>query len=153
MYCLKHIVVCLALCVTLRYLLRYLKYLREVNWFKYWYGPTSVFPLSHVKPSFILDKIVRFLFPSSVIQLAYFTSYDVIVALTCDFVVAKHQTFVRVLHPFWFIGVTLESLSTHRLLSWVTLGTSSHEQRDQWWKVKEIQSWEHLPWIEQYCNG
>ena len=141
----------------LRYLLRYLKYLREVNWFKYWYGPTSVFPLSHVKPSFILDKIVRFLFPSSVIQLAYFTSYDVIVALTCDFVVAKHQTFVRVLHPFWFIGVTLESLSTHRLLSWVTLGTSSHEQRDQWWKVKEMGTstlnWAILQWLGKSVSG
>ena len=141
----------------LRYLLRYLKYLREVNWFKYWYGPTSVFPLSHVKPSFILDKIVRFLFPSSVIQLAYFTSYDVIVALTCDFVVAKHQTFVQVLHPFWFIGVTLESLSTHRLLSWVTLGTSSHEQRDQWWKVKEMGTstlnWAILQWLGKSVSG
>ena len=81
--------------------------------------------------SFIWDKIVRFLILSSVVQLAYFTSYDVFVALTCNFVVAKHQTFVRVLHPFCFIGVTLESLSTHRLLSWVTLGSSSQEQRDQ----------------------
>ena len=64
----------MALCVTLRYLLRYLKYLRKVNWFKYWYVPTSVFPLSHVKPSPIVDKIIRFLFISSVIQLAYFSS-------------------------------------------------------------------------------
>ena len=84
-----------------------------------------------VKPSFILDKIVRLLFVSSVIQLIYFTSCDVIVALTCDFVVAKHQTFIRVLNPFCFTGVTLENLSTHRLLSWVTLGTSSHQQRDK----------------------
>ena len=61
---------------------------------------TSVPPSSHVESSFISDKISRSCFFGSVIQLAKFTSYDVVVALTCEFAVAKHQTFVRILYPF-----------------------------------------------------
>ena len=72
---------------------------------------TSVLPSSHVESSFISDKISRSCFFGSVIQLAKFTSYDVVVALTCEFAVAKHQTFVRILYPFWFKDVTFESFS------------------------------------------
>ena len=61
---------------------------------------TAVPPSSHVESSFISDKISRSCFFGSVIQLAKFTNYDVVVALTCEFAVAKHQTFVRILYPF-----------------------------------------------------
>ena len=89
--------------------------------------PTSVCPLSHIESVFILYKILRFFFLCFVIQLTYSTRFDVIVALTCEFTVAKHQTFVRILYPSRFIGVTSESFSTHWLLSWVALRyTSSH---------------------------
>ena len=72
---------------------------------------TSVLPSSHVESSFISDKISRSCFFGSVIKLAKFTNYDVVVALTCEFAVAKHQTFVRILYPFWFKDVTFESFS------------------------------------------
>ena len=61
---------------------------------------TSVLPSSHVESSFISDKISRSCFFGSVIKLAKFTNYDVVVALTCEFAIAKHQTFVRILYPF-----------------------------------------------------
>ena len=72
---------------------------------------TSVLPSSHVESSFIPDKISRSCFFGSFIKLAKFTNYDVVVALTCEFAVAKHQTFVRILYPFWFKDVTSESFS------------------------------------------
>ena len=70
-----------------------------------------VLPSSHVESSFISDKISRSCFFGSVIKLAKFTNYDVVVALTCESAVAKHQTFVRILYPFWFKDVTSESFS------------------------------------------
>lgn len=73
---------------------------------------SSVCPLSHIESVFILYKILRFFFLCFVIQLTYSTRFDVIVALTCEFTVAKHQTFVRILYPSRFIGVTSESFST-----------------------------------------
>ena len=72
---------------------------------------TSVLPSSHVESSFISDKISRSCFFGSVIKLAKFTNYDVVAALRCEFAVAKHQTFVRILYPFWFKDVTFESFS------------------------------------------
>ena len=73
---------------------------------------TSVLPSSHVESSFISDKISRSCFFGSVIQLAKFTSYDVIVALTCEFAVAEYQTLVWILYLFRFKDVTFESFST-----------------------------------------
>ena len=73
---------------------------------------TSVLPPSNVKSSLISDKISRSCFFVSVIQLAKITSHDVIVALTCEFAVAEHQTFVRILNPFRFKDVTFESFAT-----------------------------------------
>ena len=61
---------------------------------------TSVLPSSHVESSFISDKIFRSCLFDSVIKLAKFTSFDVIVALTCEFAVAEHQTLVRILYLF-----------------------------------------------------
>ena len=68
---------------------------------------TSVLPPSNVKSRLISDKISRSCFFGSVIQLD-----DVIVALTCEFAVAEHQTFVRILNPFRFKDVTFESFAT-----------------------------------------
>ena len=73
---------------------------------------TSVLPTSHVESGIISEKISRSCFFGSVIQLAKFISYDVIVALTCEFAVAEYQTFVRILYPFCFQDVTCESFST-----------------------------------------
>ena len=70
-----------------------------------------VLPSSHVESSFISDKISRSCFFGSVIKLAKFTNYDVVVALTYELAIAKHQTFVRILYPFWFKDVTFESFS------------------------------------------
>ena len=61
---------------------------------------TSVLPSSHVESSFISDKIFRSCLFDSVIKLAKFTSFDVIVALTCEFAVAEHQTLVWILYLF-----------------------------------------------------
>ena len=73
---------------------------------------TSVLPPSNVKSRLISDKISRSCFFGSVIQLAKITSHDVIVALTCEFAVAEHQTFVWILNPFRFKDVTFESFAT-----------------------------------------
>ena len=90
----------------------------------------SVLPSSHVESSFISDKISRSCFFGSVIQLAKFTSYDVIVALTCEFAVAEYQTLVLILYLFRFKDVTFESFSTLWLLRGFTLLTCGHAQRN-----------------------
>ena len=113
---------------------------------------TSVLPSSHVESSFISDKKSRSCFFGSVIQLAKFTSYDVIVALTCEFAVAEYQTLVWILYLFRFKDVTFESFSTLWLLRGFTLLTCGHVQRNQRWKVQNIQYRKHLAWIELYCK-
>ena len=73
---------------------------------------TCVLPPSNVDSSFIWDKIFRSCFFGSVLQLAKITSHDIIVAMKCEFAVAEHQTFVRILNPFRFQYVTFESFPT-----------------------------------------
>ena len=73
---------------------------------------TSVGPPSHIESAFIFDKIARSCFLSAVIQLTCFTEFEIVVALTGEFAVAEHETFVRILNPFCFKGVTLKSSAT-----------------------------------------